>query len=237
MLAVALTWLIWIPSALLVPDLAVMIAAVGAFGPAVAGAIVVAATGGSPRAWLRDVAVWRIPMRWWLAVLALPLVIPIARLFVLVSIGEPLQFDQSLVRLPTFIIPTLVTALIFGGQEELGWRGYLLHRLQQRVGALAASLVIGVHWAAWHLPGHLLPHGVVGGPFVGQPLWIYLVFVVGLSVAFTWLYNGSRASVLAVRLLMLGRRWLTRCDGGPATGSPPRDRARCCLQRPARRLR
>ena len=200
-LAVALSWLIWIPSALLLPDLAVMATAIGAFGPAVAGAVVVTATGGSARAWLRDMAVWRIPVGWWLAALALPLVIPVARVLVLVGIGEPLQFDQSLVRLPTFIIATVVAALIFGGQEELGWRGYLLPRLQQRVGPLAASLTLGALWAAWHLPGHLLPRGIVDGPFVGQPFWIYLAFVVGLSVAFTWLYNGSQGSVLACMVM------------------------------------
>ena len=200
-LAITFSWLVWIPAAVLVPDLAVVAVVLGAFGPAVAGAVVVAATGGGLRAWLRDMAVWRIPARWWLAALLLPLVIPLARVFVLVGTDEPLLLEQSLARLPTFLAATAVTALVFGGQEELGWRGYLLPRLQRRVGPLAASLLIGALWAAWHLPGYLLPQGVVGGPFVGQPFWIYLAFVMGLSVAFTWLYNGTRGSVLVCMVL------------------------------------
>ena len=36
--------------------------------------------------------------------------------------------------------------------EEIGWRGYLLPRLSGRVGLPAASLIVGVIWACWHLP-------------------------------------------------------------------------------------
>jgi membrane protease YdiL (CAAX protease family) len=41
--------------------------------------------------------------------------------------------------------------------EELGWRGFALPRLQSRIGPLSASLVIGVIWAAWHLPYYADP--------------------------------------------------------------------------------
>ena len=41
--------------------------------------------------------------------------------------------------------------------EEIGWRGYLLDRLQERWNALTASLVLGLVCWTWHLPLFVLP--------------------------------------------------------------------------------
>ncbi len=82
--------------------------------------------------------------------------------------------------------------------EELGWRGYALPGLQSRIGALPASLVIGVIWAAWHLPFyadpsvHLLPFWTDFG--------LFTVTLVSQSVLATWIYNGTGRSVLATIL-------------------------------------
>lgn len=34
--------------------------------------------------------------------------------------------------------------------EEVGWRGYLLPRLSQKMGAFRATLAVGLVWALWH---------------------------------------------------------------------------------------
>jgi membrane protease YdiL (CAAX protease family) len=46
----------------------------------------------------------------------------------------------------------LATVIIVGLFEEVGWRGFALPRLQRRLDALWAALVLGVLWAFWHLP-------------------------------------------------------------------------------------
>ena len=46
----------------------------------------------------------------------------------------------------------LSTLIIVGLFEEVGWRGFALPRLQRRLDALWAALVLGVLWALWHLP-------------------------------------------------------------------------------------
>jgi uncharacterized protein len=50
-------------------------------------------------------------------------------------------------------LAALAYTLISGPlSEEFGWRGFLQPRLRRRLGRLAAVLVIGAVWGAWHLP-------------------------------------------------------------------------------------
>lgn len=59
-----------------------------------------------------------------------------------------------------------------GGQEELGWRGFMLPVLQERYSALTASLLVGVAWAGWHLALFLNTNTTHGGwPLSQQLLW------------------------------------------------------------------
>jgi hypothetical protein len=82
--------------------------------------------------------------------------------------------------------------------EEFGWRGYALPRLQTRIGAVHASLVIGLTLAAWHLPYYADPS------IHPLPFWIdfglFGVMLVSQSVLATWIYNGTGGSVLATIL-------------------------------------
>ena len=79
--------------------------------------------------------------------------------------------------------------------EEMGWRGYILPRLQAKYNALFSSLIVGVLWGIWHIP-----------KFLGSGLssessftW-FLLYHAAVSVLFTWLYNNSRGSLLLVTL-------------------------------------
>jgi membrane protease YdiL (CAAX protease family) len=51
--------------------------------------------------------------------------------------------------LPFFLV---ILTLTDGLGEELSWRSFALPRLLSRHNALAASLILGVLWALWHLP-------------------------------------------------------------------------------------
>jgi hypothetical protein len=76
--------------------------------------------------------------------------------------------------------------------EEIGWRGYALPRLQSRRTALMASLVLGTLHALWHLPLWLN-----GDP--DNQLGLYPAFVIqviAVAVIYTWLYNGTKGSLL-----------------------------------------
>jgi hypothetical protein len=81
--------------------------------------------------------------------------------------------------------------------EEIGWRGFALPRMAGRMGLGPASLVLGVIWAAWHLPLFFIP----GADTTGQSFPLYLLQATAVSVAMGWLYGHTRGSLLTVMLL------------------------------------
>jgi membrane protease YdiL (CAAX protease family) len=85
---------------------------------------------------------------------------------------------------------------LLGGplNEEPGWRGFALPRLQTRFGPLLAALLLGLLWTGWHLP--LL---LVGG--LGVPLWAFAIMLVCLTVLMTWMSNLSGGGILAPILM------------------------------------
>ena len=81
--------------------------------------------------------------------------------------------------------------------EEIGWRGYALPRLADRFGLPGASLLLGVIWAAWHIPQFY----IAGGDSYHQSFLVWATQVVAMSVAFAWLYARTGGSLLLVMLL------------------------------------
>lgn len=91
---------------------------------------------------------------------------------------------------------TLIFTPVQAG-EEIGWRGYALPRLAERMGLPLASIVLGVIWAAWHLPLFYIPgSGSTDGSFP-----VYLLGVTALSVVLTWLYWRTGGSLLMTMLM------------------------------------
>jgi CAAX protease family protein len=86
----------------------------------------------------------------------------------------------------------VLLALTDGLGEEPGWRGFALPRLLARRNALVASLVLGLLWAAWHLP--LL--WTEGSPNYQQPVWLLFLDLPAKSVLFTWVFLRTRGSAL-----------------------------------------
>lgn len=200
MLAFVLSWGVWVPAGLMAPDAGMSVFMLGAFGPAVAAAVMVRTGGGGLRAWVRDMAVFRVGLRWYLAVLAVTLVQPAVVSVVAVAAGLPLAFGELPVRVPVFLAAVVVVLLVGGGQEEPGWRGYMLPRLQSRMSPLAASVVVGVVWAVWHLPLFVLGFA----DYADRSFLLYLPVLIGFAVVLTWLYNATHGSVVLAMLLHAG---------------------------------
>lgn len=73
--------------------------------------------------------------------------------------------------------------------EEVGWRGFLLPRLQQRHTALLSTAVVAGAWATWRFP--LL----VSEPTGQRPPLPFIVWILAQAVLLTWLYNSAGGSV------------------------------------------
>lgn len=95
---------------------------------------------------------------------------------------------------PWILLAMLAVFFLAGLGEELGWTGYLLEPLAERRGELAAGLIVGVVWAAWHLI-----------PFLqADRAWDWIAWqcvkTVAVRVVMVRLYFGAGRSVFAVAL-------------------------------------
>ena len=92
-----------------------------------------------------------------------------------------------------FIVPFFLIDFIANG-EEIGWRGYVLPRLQARHSALTSTLILGLIWGFWHLPKFLLHWNAVSF------IW-FMAHTMAAAFIYTWVYNSTRGSLLLVTVL------------------------------------
>jgi membrane protease YdiL (CAAX protease family) len=204
-LAYALTWLFWMPVALgangvgLLPlGLPMALLAGGSLGPIGAGFLMTAIVLG--RSGVRDL-LGRL-LRWRVGAVrhAFAFFGPLPLMWlgvVLVSAQARSVYDLGALSaaLPLFAVLFVSQLFTSGLFEEPGWRGFALPRLQERYGALWASVILGLCWGCWHLPLFLIPGVYVAGSglvAVGIPFAQSLVAALAESVVFTWVFNHTR---------------------------------------------
>lgn len=92
------------------------------------------------------------------------------------------------------IIPNFIFYAVFFGPlgEELGWRGFILPRLQNKFNPLLSSLILGIVWTCWHIPLFFIP---VSAQY-GTPFPIFVVQTILLSIILTWMNNHTKGSLL-----------------------------------------
>lgn len=169
---------------------------VGGFGPAIAATVVTWGSGRSVRTWLVTLLRWRVAPRWYVAALFVPVLIYGVAAVVLIGAGATVQFDRFGWGVLVFLSGLPVATLFTGGNEELGWRGFLLPRLQRRYTAFQGSILVGLVWAGWHLPVYFLPLGLIEGSYI-----LFVPFIVPVSIVLTWLYNSTNGSVFLAMLM------------------------------------
>src|SRR5437899_2035419 len=146
--------------------------------------------------------VWRVGLRWYLAVLLFPLVLNLSAI-VVSSLCSGVAPDFGGVEayrifgktnaVWKFVLPFFLVDAITNG-EELGWRGYALPRLQARFSALVSSLILGFIWGLWHLPRYLQTGD-------GYGFALTIAQTICAAVVYTWVFNGTGGSLLLVTLL------------------------------------
>jgi membrane protease YdiL (CAAX protease family) len=203
-----LAWGIWVPQAAhrfgfvgWAPSLQSPLNALAVWAPGLAAIVLVSLARGNTTIGLlfSTLTKWRVSPRWYfVALLFEPLKWLLAhgfdRLVGRVYELGPAPLLSSLgasgsVMVPVAILFTLPNSL----GEELGWRAYALPRLQERHGALVASIILGLFWGFWHIPMWIAWRS-------GEVNWVSILLMVinmvPVAILFTWIYNGTGRSLL-----------------------------------------
>ena len=207
---IAITWVLWLGAGAVAGKIATAAPAPpagfiallflpGTFAPALVALGLTARTGGRAAvlALVHRLFLWRVGFRWYVFAVGYIAAIKLfAAVVIRVATGSWPGFGN--VAWYLMLAATLFSTVV-GGQagEEIGWRGYALPRLASRYGLAWASVLLGVIWAAWHLPLFFLP----GADLTGQSFPVYLLAVAAISVALAWLYWRTNGSLLLTMLM------------------------------------
>lgn len=85
----------------------------------------------------------------------------------------------TIIAIPLQLISMM---LIGGGQEEIGWRGYALPRLEKQLGIWKGNIVLGLIWSIWHLPLWFIS----GNNQVYMNFGVFALGAIGLSFFMSW---------------------------------------------------
>ena len=104
-----------------------------------------------------------------------------------------------------WLIAILSAFLLVNLWEEIGWTGFVLHRLQPRFGPLRATAMTTWSQATLHVPLLFVVGGVSDEPIgpAEYPLYLAALYLLPLTnrTALTWLYNASGRSVPVTGLM------------------------------------
>ena len=202
-LAFAWSWACWLLAPAVrvdAPIAATALSLAGGFGPSLAAVVLVAYSSGMAglRRWLLRCLQWRVGWRWVLLAFLFPVVFMGLAATAHVALGGTLPPSPAAGHLAMAAFNFLLIFLVGGPLgEEFGWRGYALPALQARWGWRAASLLLGVVWALWHLP--LFYSASTAQSHL--PMGLYALSAIASSVLFAWLFNRSRGSIVPALVL------------------------------------
>jgi uncharacterized protein len=213
LLTYVISWLIWLSMVALALDIqspagrALNIVAIA--GPTLAGLALAAAREGRRGVGQLLGSLWRPPPQpiWVGVAMLLPLV--------LITVAAALAFLMGEWMLPiagaaswTLLLREFARILVFGGPlgEEIGWRGFALPRLLRENSPMKASVLLGLVWGVWHAPMYAIAgtgqnEMLRGGGSFPFLFVAFVIWTIGLSILFTWLYKLARGNLLVVVLL------------------------------------
>lgn len=150
---------------------------------------------------LKRYLLWRVNGKWYVvAFFLIPALNYLAVLLNAAFTQTPIDYSSALAydifgpsaNLLLLIVPFFLFDAIANG-EEMGWRGYVLPRLQAKHSALIASLILAILWAFWHVPKFVTHWNTI-------TFFWFIVDEIAKAILMTWMYNNTRGSLLLVTL-------------------------------------
>jgi membrane protease YdiL (CAAX protease family) len=130
---------------------------------------------------------------WWIAFLAPLLVGVVATAIVWATpLAKFVMPDDAVSQILNFFIGIVIATLTFSLGEELGWRGYLLPQLLS-VGWTRAFVLVGLIWAAWHMPLIFLTplYHSAGNRLIVLPLFVATIVAASFFFGYLRVWTGS----------------------------------------------
>jgi membrane protease YdiL (CAAX protease family) len=148
---------------------------------------------------------WRVGIRWYLVAFFGLLATALAGICVVYGTSPVVSLAHQAPLLIGYVLQVVLVAALVNLWEETGWTGFMFTRLQPRMGALKAALLVAPCFGAIHLPLLFITGGLTDGKFApGQyPLVILellILFSVPVRVIAAWLYNNAKGSLLLIGL-------------------------------------
>jgi len=198
------------------PIWAIILFIIGGFVPSLVAIILTRIRQGTEglKSLLKRCFQFRLGLGWYLAIIIVVLLGSAGQLIIHSLLGNSFDFSLYLAQLSSFI-PLIIIGPI---SEELGWRGYLLSKLQLKWNALVSSVLIGIVWAFWHLPLFFLigtSQHELHLPFMG-----FLVGTIAVSIIFSWINNNTNNSIWAAILLHWLYTYAAQVNSTGVTRSP-----------------
>lgn len=141
--------------------------------------------------------IWKVARRWWLTAFFLPVLIAVASVGLYMMIGGRIDLSNSHYLIPVFFFRFLFSLSTGGIGEEAGWRGFAQPLLQEKIGALGASALIGVLWAMSHAASWSLR------ALSWDSIVVLSACLIGMSVVLAWIYNRTGSLLLVALTHML----------------------------------
>jgi membrane protease YdiL (CAAX protease family) len=139
--------------------------------------------------------------------------LPVLVLLISLPFDQDIRTGFDLIDFPStpiHIILSMIIILIFyflldgGFNEESGWSGFALPRLQESYSPLLASVVLGLIWGAWHIPKYVV---IISESELGLSIWLVLLLVlhqirlIFFRIIMTWLFNKTNGGMITPMIL------------------------------------
>ena len=168
-----ISWSAWLASAFLrIPIISQLLTIAGVFGPAIGAKLVL---GKSFKELLASIGSAR--KRTWVHLLILTILYTLSIVF-----WSPLLPGFSPLRIALLF---LMTTLLTGGNEEIGWQGFLQPSLEKILPFPLATVTTGLIWAVWHLPLFFTAACVLAR------FWLAALYKVSQSILYCVLFHGA----------------------------------------------
>ncbi len=178
---------------------------IASFGPSISALLLVLASQGKSglNLMIRRLIDWHIGKGWiLLAFLFEPLIfLSITCGYLLMHNELPVSDSFSYASIASYVLTFSIGLLRWGVAEEIGWRGWMLPKLQKIMSPISASIILSVAATLWHLNPNFASDILV----VKEGTYIYgsfpeiierLIITVPFTMVITFIFNRTKGSLL-----------------------------------------